>query len=66
MAYTRKLIWCNFCGKESAQVAKLVAGPEVAICDECILQCYEIIDPQIQGNKEYDSWCASTSKGALP
>jgi ATP-dependent Clp protease ATP-binding subunit ClpC len=35
---------CSFCGKHQDQVAKLVAGPGVHICDECIRLCQEILD----------------------
>ena len=38
-----KLLICSFCGKNQTQVNKLVAGPSVYICDECIMLCYEII-----------------------
>jgi hypothetical protein len=35
---------CSFCDKTSAQVRKLIAGPEVYICDECVQVCVEIIE----------------------
>ena len=35
---------CSFCGKSQRQVKKLIAGPGVYICDECIDLCNEIID----------------------
>ena len=34
---------CNFCGKRSDQVEKLIAGPKVYICDECVAMCTEIL-----------------------
>ncbi len=37
-------IKCSFCGKEQEQVRRIVAGPGVCICDECIELCQEIID----------------------
>ncbi|MFP5318816.1 MAG: ClpX C4-type zinc finger protein [Acidimicrobiia bacterium] len=37
---------CSFCGKRKSQVDKLVAGPGVYICNECIQLCWEIISPQ--------------------
>jgi ATP-dependent Clp protease ATP-binding subunit ClpC len=37
---------CSFCGKHEDQVAKLVAGPGVYICDECIRLCQEILDEE--------------------
>ena len=35
---------CSFCGKTQDQVKKLIAGPEVYICDECVDLCNEILD----------------------
>ena len=35
--------YCSFCGKNQEEVAKLIAGPEVFICDECIDLCNEIV-----------------------
>ena len=37
------LLSCSFCGKSQKQVLKLIAGPGVHICDECIELCVEII-----------------------
>jgi ATP-dependent Clp protease ATP-binding subunit ClpX len=34
---------CSFCGKLSTQVAKLIAGPGIYICDECVIVCGEIL-----------------------
>ena len=44
---------CSFCGKSQDQVRKLIAGPGVYICDECIDLCNEILDEELvdsQGN----------------
>ena len=38
------LLKCSFCGKSQKQVKKLIAGPGVYICDECIDLCNEIIE----------------------
>lgn len=38
---------CSFCGKSQDQVRKLVAGPGVYICDECIELCNEIIEEEL-------------------
>ena len=43
----RELKRCSFCGKTQNQVRKLIAGPGVCICDECIELCAEIIDEDI-------------------
>jgi len=42
-----KLLYCSFCGKNQDEVAKLVAGPAVFICDECIDLCTDIVDEQL-------------------
>ncbi len=47
---------CSFCGKSQDEVKKLIAGPSVYICDECIQLCNEIIDEEYsQEGKEGDS-----------
>ena len=38
-----KLLYCSFCGKSQHEVKKLIAGPSVFICDECIDLCNDII-----------------------
>src|SRR5450432_3176781 len=38
-----KLLYCSFCGKSQHEVRKLIAGPSVFICDECIELCNDII-----------------------
>ena len=43
---------CSFCGKNQEQVRKLVAGPGVYICDECIELCNEIIEEEIGDDYE--------------
>jgi len=51
-----KLLYCSFCGKSQHEVRKLIAGPSVFICDECIELCNDIIREETQGDK--------TGKGA--
>lgn len=46
---------CTFCGKSQHEVKKLIAGPEVFICDECIDLCNEIIREEILGEELVDS-----------
>ena len=46
---------CSFCGKTQDQVKKLIAGPDVYICDECVELCNEILDEEFFENKEKDS-----------
>ncbi|MBP7666472.1 MAG: ATP-dependent Clp protease ATP-binding subunit ClpX, partial [Burkholderiaceae bacterium] len=38
-----KVLYCSFCGKSQHEVKKLIAGPSVFICDECIELCNDII-----------------------
>lgn len=45
---------CSFCGKDQASVRKLVAGPGVYICDECIELCNEIIEEEIGIDEEFE------------
>jgi ATP-dependent Clp protease ATP-binding subunit ClpX len=51
---------CSFCGKSQKEVRKLIAGPTVYICDECIELCNDIIA------EEYDREDYYTSKGSIP
>jgi ATP-dependent Clp protease ATP-binding subunit ClpX len=48
------LLKCSFCGKSQKQVKKLIAGPGVYICDECIDLCNEIIDEELTGPATFD------------
>ena len=41
-------LFCSFCGKNQKEVTKLIAGPAVYICDECIKLCSEIIEEEIE------------------
>jgi ATP-dependent Clp protease ATP-binding subunit ClpX len=45
---------CSFCGKSQRQVKKLIAGPGVYICDECIDLCNEIIDEELTAPPNFD------------
>ena len=46
-----KLLYCSFCGKSQHEVRKLIAGPSVFICDECIDLCNDIIREEIQNDE---------------
>ena len=46
-----KLLYCSFCGKSQHEVRKLIAGPSVFICDECIELCNDIIREETQGDQ---------------
>tara|TARA_Y100001936_G_scaffold254030_2_gene323794 strand:+ start:2130 stop:3422 length:1293 start_codon:yes stop_codon:yes gene_type:complete len=45
---SEKLLYCSFCGKSQNEVKKLIAGPSVFICDECIDLCNDIIREELQ------------------
>jgi ATP-dependent Clp protease ATP-binding subunit ClpX len=43
-----KLLYCSFCGKSQDEVRKLIAGPSVYVCDECVELCNDIIRDELQ------------------
>jgi len=43
-----KLLYCSFCGKSQHEVKKLIAGPSVFVCDECVELCNDIISEELQ------------------
>ncbi len=45
-----KLLYCSFCGKSQHEVRKLIAGPSVFVCDECVDLCNDIIREELQDN----------------
>jgi ATP-dependent Clp protease ATP-binding subunit ClpX len=47
-----KLLHCNFCGKSQHEVRKLIAGPSVYVCDECVELCNDIIREELQESTE--------------
>jgi ATP-dependent Clp protease ATP-binding subunit ClpX len=51
---TNEQLLCSFCGKSQRQVKKLIAGPGVYICDECIDLCNEIIDEELTAPQHLD------------
>lgn len=56
-----KLLYCSFCGKSQREVRKLIAGPSVFICDECVDLCNDIIREEIQVDET-----AKLTKTSLP
>jgi ATP-dependent Clp protease ATP-binding subunit ClpX len=46
-----KLLYCSFCGKSQHEVRKLIAGPSVFVCDECVELCNDIIREEVQEDK---------------
>jgi ATP-dependent Clp protease ATP-binding subunit ClpX len=54
-----KLLYCSFCGKSQHEVRKLIAGPSVYVCDECVELCNDIIKDELQDD-------SSSSADELP
>ncbi|MBD5800881.1 ATP-dependent Clp protease ATP-binding subunit ClpX [Azoarcus sp. Aa7] len=54
-----KLLYCSFCGKSQHEVRKLIAGPSVFICDECIELCNDIIRDEIAQSAETEGGSSS-------
>ncbi len=52
--YEERQLRCSFCGKPQDQVKRLIAGPNVYICNECIELCKEIIDEEFVDELDYD------------
>src|SRR4030067_3830501 len=46
-----KLLYCSFCGKSQHEVRKLIAGPSVFVCDECVELCNDILREEVQEEK---------------
>ena len=57
-------IRCSFCGKDQSQVQRVIAGPNVFICDECIRLCMSIVDENY--TPPFDSAAASSDLDQLP
>ncbi len=60
---SEKLLYCSFCGKSQHEVRKLIAGPSVFVCDECVELCNDIIREEVQ---EESSAAAAKSKFPTP
>lgn len=50
-----KLLYCSFCGKSQHEVKKLIAGPSVFVCDECVDLCNDIIREELQDAKTVEA-----------
>ena len=61
-ASSEKVLYCSFCGKSQHEVKKLIAGPSVFICDECIDLCIDIIRDEVPAEGEQ----AGAAKSDLP
>ena len=58
---SEKTLYCSFCGKSQHEVKKLIAGPSVFVCDECIELCNEIIRDELPA-----STVAKDARSELP
>ena len=47
---SKNTLYCSFCGKSQHEVRKLIAGPTVFICDECVELCMDIIREETKSN----------------
>jgi ATP-dependent Clp protease ATP-binding subunit ClpX len=52
--YDERQLRCSFCGKPQEQVRRLIAGPNVYICNECIELCQEIVEEEFVDNFDYE------------
>ena len=52
---TPQILRCSFCGRGQDEVTKLISGPSVYICNECIKLCKDILDDEISGQVLFDS-----------
>ena len=57
MSNNKNILYCSFCGKSQHEVRKLIAGPTVFICDECVELCMDII------KEEHKQSISKTSEG---
>ncbi len=49
---SKNTLYCSFCGKSQHEVRKLIAGPTVFICDECVELCMDIIREETKSSGE--------------
>ena len=47
-----RVLYCSFCGKSEHEVRKLIAGPSVYICDECVDLCNDIIREEVHAKPQ--------------
>lgn len=61
-----KVFHCSFCGKSQHEVRKLIAGPSVYVCDECVALCNDIINEESRNASTTDKTTTTTSSDVLP
>ena len=54
--------FCSFCGKRRLEVRKLISGPRVFICNECVVQCRQIIGPRPPSREADTSYLERTTE----
>ncbi|MCZ6868911.1 MAG: ATP-dependent Clp protease ATP-binding subunit ClpX [Gammaproteobacteria bacterium] len=60
-----KLLYCSFCGKSQHEVRKLIAGPSVFICDECVELCNDIIREEVQESDDHSKQSRLPTPGEI-
>jgi ATP-dependent Clp protease ATP-binding subunit ClpX len=66
MSEADKNLHCSFCGKNAQEVKKLIAGPNVYICDECVDLCYSILSTEAGGKSQTSTPAGATDLGEIP
>ena len=68
--FRRKLLYCCFCGRDESTVSKLVAGPKVYICDQCVALAARLMESdgssQAQPRSHVDSLWVRESENSRP
>ena len=58
----KNILYCSFCGKSQHEVRKLIAGPTVFICDECVELCMDIIKEKTKFLSKTPGWRANPKR----
>lgn len=66
MARANNLTMCSFCGKSHSEVKKLIAGPGVYICNECIDVCSTILRKELAGQSEPSKEVSNVLEDGVP
>src|SRR4051812_34271067 len=64
MARPTNITLCSFCGKSHAEVKKLIAGPGVYICDNCVVLCKQVLDKELASQSRKNKPRATIAKPA--
>ena len=64
MARPTNITLCSFCGKSHAEVKKLIAGPGVYICDNCVVLCKQVLDKELAAQAQEAQAAADVPKPA--